>query len=138
MITGQSRQRRWTTEDKARIVAESLEGDANISEVVRRNGVARGLLTAWRRQFAAAARSKVRARDRGHRIGCGDRRCEPPLETEAYHEMAQLQAPDAQLEAVEAESALPLVKRAYSRTDVPSNGKRRRISFATAFVGSFS
>ena len=41
VITGQSRQRRWTTEDKARIVAESLEGDANISEVVRRNGVAR-------------------------------------------------------------------------------------------------
>jgi transposase len=59
VITGQSRRRRWTREEKARIIAESFEAGANISEVARRNGVARGLLTAWRRQFAAAARSKV-------------------------------------------------------------------------------
>jgi transposase len=60
VITGQSRRRRWTAEEKARIVAESFEADANISEVARRNGVARGLLTAWRRQFAApTARSKA-------------------------------------------------------------------------------
>jgi transposase len=58
VITGRSRRRRWTVEEKARIVAESFEADANISEVARRNGVARGLLTAWR-QFAAAARSPV-------------------------------------------------------------------------------
>jgi transposase len=59
VITGQSRRRRWTSEEKARIVAESFEAGANISEVSRRNGVARGLLTAWRRQFAMAARGKV-------------------------------------------------------------------------------
>jgi transposase len=59
VITGQSRRRRWTAEEKARIVAESFEADANISEVARRNGVARGLLTAWRRQFSATARSKA-------------------------------------------------------------------------------
>jgi hypothetical protein len=38
---------------------ESLEASANISEVARRNGVARGVLTVWLRQFAAAARSKA-------------------------------------------------------------------------------
>jgi transposase len=59
VITGQSRRRRWTAEEKARIVAESFETDANISEVARRNGVARGLLTAWRHRFATAARGKV-------------------------------------------------------------------------------
>jgi transposase-like protein len=59
VITGQSRRRRWTGEEKARIMAESLEAGANISEVARRNGVARGLLTAWRRQFATGAHSKV-------------------------------------------------------------------------------
>src|SRR5262245_22810953 len=59
VITGQSRRRRWRAEEKARIVGESFEADANISEVARRNGVARGLLTAWRRQFAATARSKA-------------------------------------------------------------------------------
>ena len=49
VITGRQRRRRWTAEEKARIVAESLEADATISDVARRHGVARGLLTIWRR-----------------------------------------------------------------------------------------
>jgi transposase-like protein len=40
-------------EEKTRIVAESFEEGANISEVARRNGVARGLLTVWRHKLAA-------------------------------------------------------------------------------------
>jgi len=40
--------------EKARIVAESFEEGANISEVARRNGVVRGLLTVWRQKLAAA------------------------------------------------------------------------------------
>ena len=59
VITGQRRRRRWTTDEKARIIGESFEAGANISEVARRNGVARGVLTAWRRQFAAAASRPV-------------------------------------------------------------------------------
>src|SRR5437870_12852177 len=56
VITGQQRRRRrWTAEEKARIVAESFEEGANISEVARRNGVVRGLLTVWRHKFTAAA-----------------------------------------------------------------------------------
>ncbi|WP_051311326.1 transposase [Bradyrhizobium sp. Cp5.3] len=54
VITGERRRRRWTGEEKARIVAESFEAEANISEVARRNGVSRGLLTVWRRQVTAA------------------------------------------------------------------------------------
>ena len=54
VITGRQRRRRWTAEEKARIVAESLEVDATISDVARRHGVARGLLTIWRRQFSSA------------------------------------------------------------------------------------
>ena len=46
-------------EEKARIVAESFEEGANISEVARRNGVSRGLLTVWRRQVAAAVAGKA-------------------------------------------------------------------------------
>jgi transposase len=56
VITGERRRRRWTAEEKARIVAESFEDGANISEVARRHGVARGLLTVWRHKFAASAR----------------------------------------------------------------------------------
>jgi transposase len=55
VITGQRQRRRWTAQEKARIVAESFEEGANISEVARRNGVARGLLTVWRHKLAAAA-----------------------------------------------------------------------------------
>ena len=55
VITGQRRRRRWTAQEKARIVAESFEEAANISEVARRNGVVRGLLTVWRQKLAAAA-----------------------------------------------------------------------------------
>jgi len=55
VITGQRRRRRWTAQEKARIVAESFEEGANISEVARRNGVVRGLLTVWRHKLAAAA-----------------------------------------------------------------------------------
>src|SRR5215468_12355958 len=52
VITGQRRRRQWTAEEKARIVAESFEEGANISEVARRHGVVRGLLTVWRRQVS--------------------------------------------------------------------------------------
>ena len=55
VITGQRRRRQWTAEEKARIVAESYEEGANISEVALRHGVVRGLLTVWRHKFATAA-----------------------------------------------------------------------------------
>nr|WP_283814826.1 transposase [Bradyrhizobium sp. CIR3A] len=55
VITGERRRRRWTGEEKGRIVAESFQEGVNISEVARRNGVARGLLTVWRRRVAAVA-----------------------------------------------------------------------------------
>ena len=54
VITGRQRRRRWTAEEKARIVAESFEEDANISDVARRHGVSRGLLTVWRRQLSSS------------------------------------------------------------------------------------
>ena len=59
LITGERRRRRWTAEEKARIVAESFEEGANISEVARRNGVVRGLLTVWRHKFTTAAGVQV-------------------------------------------------------------------------------
>jgi len=49
VVTGCRRRQNWPGTEKARIVAESLEPGANISEVARRNGVSRGVLTVWRR-----------------------------------------------------------------------------------------
>lgn len=54
VITGGRRRRNWSDEEKARIIAESADPDANILEVARRNGVNRGLLTIWRRQARTA------------------------------------------------------------------------------------
>ena len=44
VITGRRRRRNWTDDEKARILEESAEPDANISAVARRWGVNRGLL----------------------------------------------------------------------------------------------
>jgi transposase len=54
MITGRRRRQNWPAQEKARILMESLDPEANISEVARRNGVSRGLLTVWRRQAREA------------------------------------------------------------------------------------
>ncbi len=62
VITGGRRRRNWTEDEKARIVAESADPDANISEVARRNGVSRGLLTAWRRKARASSTPEAFAR----------------------------------------------------------------------------
>ena len=50
MITGPVRRRRWTTDEKAKILMESLAPGARISDVARRHNLNRGLLQAWRRQ----------------------------------------------------------------------------------------
>jgi transposase len=50
VITGRRKRRDWSDEEKARIVCESAEPDANISAVARRHGVNRRLLNAWRRE----------------------------------------------------------------------------------------
>ena len=50
LITGEVRRRRWTGEEKARILAESFQPGARVSDVALRHGVNRGLLWNWRRQ----------------------------------------------------------------------------------------
>ena len=50
LITGEARRRRWTAKEKARILAESFQPGARVSDVALRHGVNRGLLWSWRRQ----------------------------------------------------------------------------------------
>ena len=54
VITGPVRRRRWTVDEKARILMESLAPGARISDVARRHSLNRGLLQAWRRQAMGA------------------------------------------------------------------------------------
>lgn len=46
--TGQ--RRRWSEDERARIVEESLKPGARVSEVANRYGVSRGMVFEWRRQ----------------------------------------------------------------------------------------
>ncbi len=45
------RRRRWSEEQKLRIVLESLAGPRLASATARRHGISRSLLTRWRREF---------------------------------------------------------------------------------------
>ena len=49
IITDGGRRRRWSAAEKLRIVEETLDGQASISVVARRNGVGANLLYRWRR-----------------------------------------------------------------------------------------
>src|SRR4051812_27183677 len=50
MITGVERRRRWSLEEKLRIVAETEQPGVGIAEIGRRYEISRGLLWNWRSQ----------------------------------------------------------------------------------------
>jgi transposase len=54
VTSGGARRRRWSKADKARIVRESLEPGALVSEVAQRHGLTRWQLYEWRRKARAA------------------------------------------------------------------------------------
>ena len=53
-VLGVERHRRWSRDEKARIVEETLMPGAVVCEVARRYGVAQSLLFTWRRQARTA------------------------------------------------------------------------------------
>lgn len=59
LISGTTRRRRWSDEERIQILAESFELGANISAVARRHGVSGGLLHCWRKQARALAREEA-------------------------------------------------------------------------------
>ena len=52
-VLGVERRRRWSKDEKSRIVEETLMPGAVVCEVARRHGVAQSLLFTWRRQARA-------------------------------------------------------------------------------------
>ena len=73
LITGTGRRRRWSSDEKARILVESLSPGANISEVARRNGLSPQQLFGWRREVREPepAPSPVRKRGRPKKVRGG-------------------------------------------------------------------
>ena len=58
VFAGSGRRRSWTTEQKGRIVAETLSGGETVSAVARRHGLMPQQVFAWRRQ-AGVERGEV-------------------------------------------------------------------------------
>ena len=50
ILIGPERRRRWSADEKARIVAEATVSDARVAEIARRHGVSRSLIYTWRRE----------------------------------------------------------------------------------------
>ena len=61
VITGVGRRQRWTDEEKAWIVAESLDPATPVSAVARRYGLHASQLFTWQRQLATPAMREVPA-----------------------------------------------------------------------------
>jgi transposase len=63
VITGVARRRRWSAEQKLRMVEESLQSRETVSVVARRHGVAPNLLFRWRRLASEGGAAAVTADD---------------------------------------------------------------------------
>ena len=50
VLDGVERRRRWSNDEKMRVVEETLALGAKVSEVARRNGISASLVFTWRRQ----------------------------------------------------------------------------------------
>ena len=62
VFTGSGRRRRWTAEQKVRIVAESYDGGESICAVARRHGLTPQQLFGWRRAARRAEAESVENR----------------------------------------------------------------------------
>jgi transposase len=63
VITGAERRRKWSAEEKAEIVAESLAEGAVVSDVARRHGLSPQQLFGWRARLRDAVRGAAPSSD---------------------------------------------------------------------------
>jgi transposase len=87
LITGTGRRRRWSSEDKARIVVESLEPGVSVSEVARRHGLSPQQLFGWRRKARTACHEAGNAAP-------ADRRATDPEPRRRRRQGRQLPSPE--------------------------------------------
>jgi transposase len=73
IITGGGRRRRFTTEQKLAIVAETMQPGMSISYVARRHGLSPSLAFRWRRLMTEGGQEAVRADD--DVVPAADARC---------------------------------------------------------------
>jgi transposase len=59
VLSGPERRRRWSSEEKTKIIAEAVLPGAKVSEIARRHGISRSLLYTWRREAEHGSASNV-------------------------------------------------------------------------------
>lgn len=64
----ESSRRRWTPEEKLRLVLESLQSDQKVAELCRREGLSPTQVYEWRKQLIGSAK-EIFADKRGQRKG---------------------------------------------------------------------
>jgi transposase len=63
IVTGRERRRRYSAEEKVRLVEESMQPGMTVSAVARLHGVSPSLLFGWRRRMAEGGLAAVKADD---------------------------------------------------------------------------
>lgn len=61
VLSGPERRRRWSPEEKAKLVAAMMLPGANVTEMSRRYGISRSLLYSWRRNSLPGSGGKGEA-----------------------------------------------------------------------------
>jgi len=72
VLGGVERRRRWSDDEKMRIIAETLAPGAKVAAVARRHGVSPSLLFFWRRQARTVAKNDITPRFAAVRIAASD------------------------------------------------------------------
>ena len=133
LITGAARRRRWSSDEKARIVVESLRPGTNISDVARRNGLSPQQLFAWRRRahalFQEDADQAPDDQPATTVVRQSARRKEPHVERPEIGAGAPAFAPVVIAASSPPPSSLPL-----SSQPAPSTGGRIEITIGDAVV----
>jgi transposase len=62
VLDGVERRRRWSRDDKMRIIEETLAPGAVVTEIARRHGIATSLVFTWRRRARLATVAAARTR----------------------------------------------------------------------------
>ena len=63
VLTGPERRRRWSVQEKIRLVEESNRPGMSVSYVARKYGISPSQLFMWRRRMAEGSREAIRADD---------------------------------------------------------------------------
>ena len=104
--------RRFSAEEKIRIVIEGLRGEESVAALCRREGIAANLYYRWSKEFLEAGKKRL----------LGDTKREA-----TSTEVTDLRQENARLKEVVAETVLEnrLLKKSVTGSDSPSSGIRR-------------